>query len=135
MAPRWEFGQIRLAWLNWAVRIFRPKTATGRKGTFNGLFYMKQHQQTRQFLWEFGPSLLFAFASLSLVLSAMQVALTGTEDSPWQAFSSVSVWFSVVCIILLVSVFVVMALVAVLVLGLQFSYALSSRRKRRSVVA
>ena len=131
VSPRWEFGQIRLAWLNWAVRILRPKTATARKGLLSGIFYSDQHQQTRSFLREFGPSLLFIFATLSLILSAMQVVLNGREKNPWHAFTSVSVWFSVVCIIILVLVFLFLLLLVFCVLGLQLGFALKSRRNAK----
>ncbi|KAF5676589.1 hypothetical protein FHETE_2085 [Fusarium heterosporum] len=88
VSPRWHFGQLRLTWLNWAVRIFQPKAAASRGGMFYRLFYTEQHYQTGQFLREFGGPILFIFASLSLVLSAMQVVLAAQADHPWKAFMS-----------------------------------------------
>lgn len=71
---RWHFGQLRLSRLNWAVRLLQPRTAS-KKGFLHRLFYKKQFWQTGQFLNEFGAPLLFVFAALSLILSAMQVVL------------------------------------------------------------
>lgn len=126
VSRRWEFGQIRLGWLNWAVRVFQPRTP-GRTGLLGRLFYADQYQQTGQFIREFGPPLLFIFATLSLILSAMQVVL-GAKDGEWRAFAEVSAWFSVVVIVVLVAVFLGLGVVAGGVLGWQLGFAMRSRR-------
>lgn len=125
VSRRWEFGQIRLGWLNWAVRVFQPRTP-GR-GLLGRLFYANQYQQTGQFIREFGAPLLFMFATLSLILSAMQVVLEAKEGE-WRAFAEVSAWFSVVVIIVLVAVFLGLGVVAGGVLGWQLGFAIRSRR-------
>ncbi|KAI0862793.1 hypothetical protein F4860DRAFT_502297 [Xylaria cubensis] len=133
VSPRWHFGQIRLTWLNWAVRIFQPMTTTSSRGMFGRFFYTEQYYQTGQFLREFGPPILFMFATLSLILSAMQVVLAARADDPWTKFALVSAWFSVATIIALISVFLVLALVAAFVFALQLNFALRARGKQATL--
>lgn len=125
VSRRWEFGQVRLGWLNWAIRIFQPRTP-GR-GLLGRLFYTKQYQQTGQLMREFGAPLLFVFAALTLVLSAMQVVVEAKERE-WRAFADVSAWFSVVVILVLVAVFLELGIVAGGVLGWQLGFAMRSWR-------
>ncbi|KAI0435860.1 hypothetical protein F4803DRAFT_573624 [Xylaria telfairii] len=75
VSDRWYFGQIRLSRLNWAVRIFQPKPST-QKGFLHRLFYEEQFWQMGQFVNESVAPLLFVFAALWLILSAMQIVLT-----------------------------------------------------------
>lgn len=131
VSPRWEFGQFRLVWLNWAVRVFQPSTTAAQGGMLHALFYEQTYTQTGQFVREFGAPLLFIFATLSLILSAMQVVLAARADNPWSGFASVSAGFSVAVIFLLVAVFVALFAVSVVVLTLQFGFALRERRRRR----
>ncbi|KAK2005607.1 hypothetical protein LZ32DRAFT_672467, partial [Colletotrichum eremochloae] len=74
VSPRWHFGQLRLSRLHWAVCIFQPSAAMQR-GLTNRLFYEEQFWQIGEFLKESAASLLFVFAALSLILSAMRVVL------------------------------------------------------------
>ncbi|KAK2595618.1 hypothetical protein QQS21_006665 [Conoideocrella luteorostrata] len=74
VSRRYRFGQIRLNRLNWLLRIMQPRSS-------NSIWFYQRHT------WTIGamisasfPVLLFAFASLSLVLSSMQVALTVPND-------------------------------------------------------
>jgi hypothetical protein len=140
VSPRWHFGQLRLSRLNWAVRLVQPR-AMRQKGFQHRLFYGEQYWQTDQFLHEFAAPGLFAFAALSLILSAMQVVLAarsfaGNDDgggregggggarSSWLIFADVSTWFSVVIIYVLVASFFGLAIVMVGTWAwqIQFSY-------------
>jgi ABC-type multidrug transport system permease subunit len=94
------------------------------------LFYEKHYTQTGQFLREFEESLLFIFAKLSLILSAMQVVLTAQPNNLWPRFASVSARFSVTVIIMLVAVIFSLLLVVVMTLTLQIEFDLRSRRNR-----
>ncbi|KIL94201.1 hypothetical protein FAVG1_02763 [Fusarium avenaceum] len=132
VSPRWEFGQLRLRWLDWAVRIFQPRVPGTQGPMLRRLFYEEPYQQTGQFLREFGAPLLFIFAGLSLILSAMQVILAARPDDPWPGFASVSAGFSVAIIILLVTIIFVLLVVVVVVLTLQLGFALRARRKRKN---
>ncbi|KAK4248431.1 hypothetical protein C7999DRAFT_40305 [Corynascus novoguineensis] len=123
---RWHFGQLRLSRLNWAVRLLQPRAAR-KKGFLHRLFYEKQFWQTGQFLNEFGAPLLFVFAALSLILSAMQVVLAAKfrdEKGSWRAFEEVSAWFAVLVIIVLVAIFVALgiAIVGIWIWQFQFGY-------------
>ena len=122
---RYQYGQIRLTRLNWAVRIFRPASLR-KRGKFH---YRNLYIQTGQYLEQFGAPLLFLFASLTLILSSMQVELAARPEPSSSAFSMVSWGFSVVVIIFIVGLSVV-AFVSVAVL---FSRQLASgiRLQRR----
>lgn len=130
VSPRWEFGQLRLGWLNWAVRVFQPKVIESRGGMFRRLFYEGRYHQTRQFVREFGTPLLFIFATLSLILSAMQVVLEARPNNSWPGFVSVSVWFSIAVIIILSAIFFFILLVIVVVLIIQLGFAFRARRRQ-----
>ncbi|KAF2867145.1 hypothetical protein BDV95DRAFT_582648 [Massariosphaeria phaeospora] len=74
VAKRFHYGQLRLSRLNWAVRLYRPSHAT------TWWFYDIPHWSTAMYVeWVVGP-LLFGFASLSLVLSSMQVLLSIPDE-------------------------------------------------------
>jgi hypothetical protein len=74
VAKRYHYGQLRLSRLNWAVRIFRPQTAS------TVWFYEIPYWSTNLYVERaFGP-LILAFACLSLVLSSMQVVLAVPAD-------------------------------------------------------
>lgn len=70
VAKRYHYGQLRLSRLNWAVRLFRPSFARTR------WFYEIPHWSTGMYVERVIAPLLFGFASLSLVLSSMQVLLS-----------------------------------------------------------
>jgi hypothetical protein len=74
VSKRYHFGQIRLNRLNWAMRIMMPKAGTGV------VHYHRQHWSVATAISQWFSILLFSFASLSLVLSSMQVALTVPPD-------------------------------------------------------
>ncbi|EPE08330.1 hypothetical protein F503_01113 [Ophiostoma piceae UAMH 11346] len=127
---RWHFGQLRLNWLDWAVRIFRPHIPKQYGGMLRQFYYEEQFHQTRQFLYEFGAQLLAVFAAVSLILSAIQVALAAKPDNPWTGFAPTSAWFSVVVIIFLVATVVLVGTVSCVVLMVQIGYGLRSRGRR-----
>ena len=94
VSPRYHYGHIRLTRLNLAVRLLRPK-ALGKMFPWS---YDKMHWHAGQFVGRFAAPLLFFFASLTLVLSSMQVGLAARplEDSAnWEELALVSLWFSV----------------------------------------
>lgn len=74
VAKRYHYGQLRLTRLNWAVRLFRPSSATTK------WFYEIPHWSTGMYMERAMAPLLFGFASLSLVLSSMQVLLSVTDE-------------------------------------------------------
>jgi hypothetical protein len=108
VSPRYEYGQLRLTRLNWAVRILRPRATKHRFPWY----YQRRLWQTSQFLEQFGAPFLFIFAALSLVLSSMQVVFAARDNNTWAAFSDASWGFSVAVII------ANLALVVLLVFGI-----------------
>ncbi|UKZ54122.1 hypothetical protein TrVGV298_007928 [Trichoderma virens] len=76
VARRYHYGQLRLTRLNWAIFIFRPKSAG------NSLrFYYQSPWSASVFIQYAAVPLAFIFASVSLILSSMQVMLTVPDDS------------------------------------------------------
>ncbi|ORY58455.1 uncharacterized protein BCR38DRAFT_447330 [Pseudomassariella vexata] len=77
VAKRYHYGQLRLSRLDWAVRIFRPQhTST--------IWFCEIPQWSHtDFVARATLPLLFVFASVSLALSSMQVALSVPGDELW----------------------------------------------------
>ncbi|EGR50357.1 uncharacterized protein TRIREDRAFT_41607, partial [Trichoderma reesei QM6a] len=73
VSPRYEFGQMRLTRLNWAVRLLQPRSVATGGWVANRLYYLELYTQSADYSRSWLPPLLFAFAVLSLMLSAMQV--------------------------------------------------------------
>jgi hypothetical protein len=71
---RYHYGQLRLSRLHWAVRLFRPRTAS------TAWFYYLPHWSTAPFIHSILAPLAFALATLSLVLSAMQILVNLPAD-------------------------------------------------------
>jgi hypothetical protein len=82
VSNRYHYGQLRLSRLHWAVRLFRPRTAP------TWWFYSLPHWSTTPYLHSILAPLAFTFATLSLVLSAMQVVVSVPADG--LRFSGVS---------------------------------------------
>jgi hypothetical protein len=74
VAPRYHYGQLRLSRLNWAVRLFRPSFAQTK------WFYAIPYWSTGMYVERSIAPIFFGFASLSLVLSSMQVLLAVPDD-------------------------------------------------------
>lgn len=126
VSSRWHFGQLRLSRLHWAVRILQPPAAR-RRGYLGMLFYEEQFWQTGQFLSDFAAPLFFLFATLSLVLSALQVVLaakSGNYEEGWQAISNGSAWFAIMVIVAVVAVFAGLTFIGgtVVLWQVQFGY-------------
>ena len=74
VSRRFHYGQLRLSRLNWAVRLFRPPSAS------TAWFYKIPHWNIRAYTERALAPLLFGFASLSLILSCMQIILAVSVD-------------------------------------------------------
>lgn len=75
VAKRYHYGQIRLSRLDWAMRILRPHQA------LTIWFYDIPYRSITNYLSSSTIPLLFIFASVSVVLSAMQVILTVSPET------------------------------------------------------
>lgn len=75
VSNRYHYGQLRLSRLDWAVRMFRPSSAATK------WFYEVPHWSTGTYMGRAIAPLLFGFASLSLILSSMQVLLSVPDEN------------------------------------------------------
>ena len=135
VAIRYHYGQLRISRLHWAVRLFRPRSA------MTAWFYEIPHWSTRQYLEHVIAPLAFVFASLSIVLSAMQVVISIPADglnfsglqgvdlqTPRRAF-----WvFSVMLLILSVLMLVLFLTIPSSVLAWQLSWGYKNRNVKKN---
>jgi hypothetical protein len=118
------------------VSIFQPDTI--KKEFLQRLFYEEQFWQTTQFLNEFPAPLLFIFAAVSLVLSAMQVVLatkSGDITGSWHIFGEVSAWCAIVVIIVLVTMLAGLGAIVVGTWVWQFQFGYRLWRRSRGMSA
>lgn len=131
VSPRWEFGQLRLTRLNWAVRLVQPSSRRG-KGFLQRMYYLQVYWQTGQFLAVLVAPTLFIYASISLLLSAM--SLTHATRSPrWDALENVSWGFALAVIIMLAVLWSCIAVTVAGILLSQLLFALKNKRKPKLI--
>ncbi|KAF3802336.1 hypothetical protein GCG54_00003795 [Colletotrichum gloeosporioides] len=98
-------------------------------------FYEEQFWQTGQFLSDFAAPLLFLFATVSLILSALQVVLaskSGNCEERWEAMSNGSAWSAIMVIAAVVAVFAGLTFIGGSVMLWQVHFGYRSWRKSRS---
>jgi hypothetical protein len=132
VAKRYHYGQLRLSRMNWAIRIFRPQK------TNIAWFYEIPHWSTSLYIEQIIAPLIFAFASLSLVLSSMQVVLSVPVDGlgfeqlgapGMQAIRSVFWVFSIIVLLLSGVVWILLLVIPFSVIGWQLSWGFRNRGK------
>ena len=129
VSHRYMYGQMRLTRLNWAVRFLQPRSVSIGSWFANRLYYQELYTQSRDYATSWLPPLLFAFAALSLVLSAIQVMVTAQGLSPWGAFTHVAWGFSLATILFCtIASSILLVYFPILLLG-QGIYALRCREK------
>jgi hypothetical protein len=95
VTPRYHFGELRLGRLNFWVKILCRK-----------FVYEKIHHSYGSYFARFYGPILFTFGAISIVLSAMQVALqsqppkSSAPSASWDSFVDASKGFSLLSIIL-----------------------------------
>jgi hypothetical protein len=99
--------------LNWALRLFQPSVRR-EKGFFGRFYYHQLYWDTSDFVHEYIAPFIFTFATVSVILSAMQVGLA-VETMRATAFERWSWGFS---IFILVAIIVFMTLLVVIVFGI-----------------
>jgi hypothetical protein len=122
--------------------VFQPRAAAAAEkkekgGILYRLYYEPPYWQTTHFMGEFVAPLVFLFATLSLILSAMQVVLAATsagegDRGGWDVFAAASAWFSVAIVLGIVGLLVGLGAVAVIVLLCQFQYGYRSWKRSRA---
>lgn len=132
VAKRYHYGQLRLSRLNWAVRIFRSRTSN------TAWFYEIPYWSTGFYMERAIAPLIFAFASLSLVLSSMQVALSvpadGLKFGQLDAFGLQTMrrafWvFSIIVLLLSGAIWVLLIFIPFSVIAWQISWGFRNRGK------
>jgi hypothetical protein len=130
VAKRYHYGQLRLSRLHWAVRIFRPQTAS------TVWFYEIPYWSTNLYVQRALAPFLIAFACLSIVLSSMQVVLavpadglgTGQLDSSGLDTMRRAFWVFSISVLLLSSVlWFLLLLIPLSVIGWQLSWGFKNR--------
>ena len=135
VAPRYHYGQLRLSRLNWAVRTFQPRNAP------SAWFYKIPYWSTALYLESVIGPLIFAFASLSVVLSSMQVVLSVPSEGLWSdGYDTASIramrrafWvFSIIMLLLSGVVWTLILVIPVSVLVWQLQWGFRNRSLPRS---
>ena len=135
VAPRYHYGQLRLSRLNWAVRVFQPRTAP------TAWFYEIPHWSTTSYIGDVLGPLIFMFASLSVVLSSMQVVLSIPSEGLWldgpgtvriQAMRQAFWVFSIMVLLLSGVVWTLMLVIPASVLGWQLQWGFRNRGSLKS---
>ena len=95
---RYTFGDLRLSRLNWLA-----KSHLGR------LHYLKVHRQYHTYFSRFYGPLLFIFGVFTVVLDAMQVTIGSSnvavdQGSVWNSVTNICRWFSVITILVVLSI-------------------------------
>lgn len=135
VARRYHYGQLRLSRLNWAVRLFQPPSAP------SFWFYEIRHWSTALYLQDVIGPLIFTFASLSIVLSSMQVVLSVPSDGLWSDRSDTSgmqamrqaFWvFSIITLFFCGVIWTLMLVIPASVLIWQLQWGLRNRGVPRS---
>lgn len=118
VSPRYHFGELRLSRLNFWAKIFLRRWQ-----------FRKASWAYADYFARFYAPILFVFALVGVVLSAMQVGLAARPS--WTSFVAVSAWFSVLSL-LLASTITMLFLFALLVMTMrEFVFALQDRSRKR----
>jgi hypothetical protein len=133
VAKRYHYGQLRLSRLNWAVRIFRPQHTRTR------WWYENPYWSTGEFMERATFPLVFLFASVSIALSSMQVALAVPVDRLWSHISgdhelqemNRAFWlFSIAVVLLWLLTWILLLGIPLLVLCSQVFWGFRNREKQ-----
>ena len=135
MASRYHYNQLRLSRLNWAVRIFQRRDAP------SAWFYKIPYRSTALYVESVIGPLIFAFGSLRVVLSSMQVVLSVPSEGLWSdGYDTASIpamrqafWvFSIMMLLLSGVVWTLMLIIPVSVLIWQLQWGFRNRSLPRS---
>ncbi|KAL4874858.1 hypothetical protein BJY04DRAFT_172668 [Aspergillus karnatakaensis] len=122
VSPRYHYGEIRLTRLNLYSIFFLPRSR-----------YEWGRPQYSAYFNRFYGHILFVFALVSLLLSAMQVELAAESlvGGQWAVLTSLCRYFSVVCMLLLVLVAGSLFGVLLVKIGGEWVYTIQSLGRRR----
>ena len=132
VAKRYHYGQLRLSRLHWAVRLFQPPSAK------TAWFYEVPYWSIQTYMQRMAAPLIFGFASISLVLSSMQVIVSipadklgfGAMDDYEYKIMIQAFWiFSTVMLFLSGIVWILLPVIPISVLIWQMSWGFRNRGK------
>ena len=129
VAIRYHFGQLRLTRLNWAIRIFRPRSSK------DWWYYHEVYWNTGAYIERFFAPLLFLFGSIAIILTAMQVIVSvpkgGTIAGDQLATAAKASWGFSLAMILFIATLWLLFLVGIMAfLMAQLTYSLVTRRRK-----
>ncbi|OJJ84729.1 uncharacterized protein ASPGLDRAFT_66249 [Aspergillus glaucus CBS 516.65] len=132
VAKRYHYGQLRLSRLNWAIRLFQPASAS------TVWFYEVPYWSIQTYLQRIAAPLIFGFASISLVLSSMQVLLSSSTNNELgllsaygtQLMSQIFWVFSIAILFLSALVWILLFVIPTAVLIWQISWGFKNRGKK-----
>lgn len=135
VAKRYHYGQLRLSRLNWIVRISQPKYA------HNAWYYELPHWSINDFVVKYTVSLVFIFVTISLALSAMQVALSVPSDALWFEASGDGLkkmgcvfWvFAIIVLLLWVMISLLLVGIPFIVLAWQLSWGYRNQNGHKAI--
>ena len=128
VSPRYHFGELRLSRLNFWSKVFLRRK-----------HYFKARGQTAAYLASFFAPLVYVWATINVILAAMQLELSVQQvygpgegsHGDWAAFAAVGRWFSVA--ILFIAVLAI-AFLSMLISGRyleELRFALKDLARRR----
>jgi len=133
VAKRYHYGQLRLSRLHWAIRILRPRSASTK------WFYELPYWSTTSYIeWAIAP-FFFVFASLSIVLSSMQIIVSVPSDGlgfsilGLQATGRACWVFSIAVLLFSGVTWILLLVIPFSVLIWQLSWAIKNRKEAISV--
>lgn len=122
---RYKYGELRLSRLNTYTRLYKCK-----------LYYRKTYWQYGDLLPPLLAPFVFIFALVSVALSAMQVVLAVRQNEgdnrAWQVFTSVSQWFSILCLLLTLACVLLVILVVLVLLLRELVYAMGKGKRNKA---
>ena len=129
VSSRYHFGQLRLTRLNWAIRLFRPRSSK------DWWYYHEVYWSTGAYVERFFAPPLFLFGSVTIILTAMQVLVTvpdGTiiAEARWVTAAKASWGFSVAMILFVASLWLIFLGGIVVFLMAQGIYATVTRKRK-----
>ncbi|KAM0798929.1 hypothetical protein BDR22DRAFT_890758 [Usnea florida] len=129
VSSRYLFGQLRLTRLNWAIRVFRPRSSK------DWWYYHEMYWSTGAYVERFFAPLLFVFGSVTIILTAMQVLVTvpnGTTiaEARWVTAAKASWGFSVAMILFIACLWLGFVGGIVVFLTAQGIYATVTRKRK-----
>ncbi|KAL9071597.1 MAG: hypothetical protein Q9161_004164 [Pseudevernia consocians] len=130
VSSRYHFGQLRLTRLNWAIRVFRPRSSK------DWWYYHEVYWNTGAYIERFYAPLLFLFGSITIVLTAIQVMVTVPEGNiiaefQWETATKACWGFSLAMILFIAALWLVFLVGIMVFLTAQGIYAVVMRRQKR----